>query len=420
MSRTGGKQDLPGGGVAEKTDSGAYRWAFKPRFRRHAFGWRSQPPIQRIKEAMSEIKMVARRDPVLAGEGAVVLLERLSPALEHVDSSSGAIGTAVNNAISILVPLIATAPADAKTRERWLERLFAAHEADRIPYIETLTDYWGELCGSPEVASAWADDLIGITRMARSSDPNLRGHFHGTAACLSALYRAERYQEILDILASERMWHYRRWAVMALAAMGRKAEAIQYAESCRDSWTPDREVDAACEEILLSSGMVDEAYARYGLRANRAGTYLATYRAVAKKYHHKKPADVLADLVATTPGQEAKWFAAAKEIGLYDEALALAQSGPCDPRTLTRAARDLAQRQPEFAAAVGLLALERLAQGYGYDITGADVWAAYQHTMKAAELAGRSDEVRDRIRQLAAGEGSGGFVARVLAAELHR
>jgi hypothetical protein len=186
--------------VAEKADRWAYRWEFKPRFRRHAFGWRSQPAIQRIKEALSEIRKVARRDPVLGGEGAVVLLERLSPALEHVDSSSGAIGTAVNNAISALVPLIAAAPADAKARDRWLERLLAAHEADRIPYIETLTDYWGELCGSTEVASAWADDLIGITGMARGSDPNLRGHFHGTAACLSALYRAERYEEILDVL----------------------------------------------------------------------------------------------------------------------------------------------------------------------------------------------------------------------------
>jgi hypothetical protein len=292
--------------VAEKTDRWAYRWEFKPRFRRHAFGWRSQPAIQRLKEALSEIRKVARRDPVMAGEGAVVLLERLSPALEHVDSSSGAIGTAVNNAISALVPLIAAAPADAKTRDGWLERLWAAHEADRIPYIETLTDYWGELCGSTEVASAWADDLIGITGMARGSDPNLRGHFHGTAACLSALYRAERYEEILDVLKSERMWHYRRWAVMALAALGRKAEAIQYAESCRGPWTPDGEVDAICEEILLTSGLPDEAYTRYGLRANRAGTYLATYRAVAKKYPHKTPADLLADLVATTPGEEAK------------------------------------------------------------------------------------------------------------------
>ena len=207
---------------------------------------------------------------------------------------------------------------------------------------------------------------------------------------------------------------------MALAALGRKAEAIQYAESCRGPWTPDGQVDAICEEILLSSGLADEAYRRYGLRANRAGTYLATYRAVAKKYSDKQPAEVLADLVATTPGEEAKWFAAAKDIGLYDEALALARSGPCDPRTLTRAARDMAEKQPGFAVAAGLLALERLAQGYGYDITAADVWAAYQHTTRAAEYDGRTEEVRLRIRQLLAGEDPGGFVTKVLARELER
>jgi len=43
-------------------------------------------------------------------------------------------------------------------------------------------------------------------------------------------------------------------------------------------------------------------------------------------------------LVETTPGSEAKWFAAAKDAGLYDEALDLAGRAPCDPRTLTRAA----------------------------------------------------------------------------------
>src|SRR6266852_4299971 len=36
------------------------------------------------------------------------------------------------------------------------------------------------------------------------------------------------------------------------------------------------------------------------------------------------------------PGDEDKWFAAAKEAGLYDEALALASASACDPRTLTR------------------------------------------------------------------------------------
>jgi hypothetical protein len=66
-------------------------WRFKTRFRRHAFGWSSQPAITRLQEALSEIKKVARLEPLLAAEGAIALLERISPALEHVDSSSGAI-----------------------------------------------------------------------------------------------------------------------------------------------------------------------------------------------------------------------------------------------------------------------------------------------------------------------------------------
>jgi len=400
-----------------KTDT--HRWAFKARFRRHAFGWKSQPAIQRVKEAVAEIKKVASKDPVLAGEGAVAFLERVSPALEHVDSSSGAIGTAVNHAIGALVPIIATAPADAKTRESWLERLWEAHANDEIPYIELLADDWGELCASKEVASTWADRLVGITRMALSPDKTLHGHFHGTAACLSALYHAERYEEIVDILTVDTIWPYKRWAVKALAAMGRKAEAIRYAESCRSPWASDQDIDALCEDILLSSGLTDEAYARFGLTANRAGTYLATFRAVAKKYPHKSSGDILADLVKTTPGEEGKWFAAAKEAGLYEEALALASQTPCDPRTLTRAARDLADEEPAFAVGAGLLALHWLGQGYGYEITGADVWAAYASTMKAAEKNGSIADTRERIRKVVADETFGErFVTKILGREL--
>ena len=81
------------------TSPAAHKWAFAPRFRRHAFGWRSQPAVQRVREAAAEIHKVAKKDPALAAAGAVLFLEKVSPALEQVDSSSGAIGTAVNHAI---------------------------------------------------------------------------------------------------------------------------------------------------------------------------------------------------------------------------------------------------------------------------------------------------------------------------------
>jgi hypothetical protein len=393
-----------------------YAWKFKARFRRNAFGWRgSRPAIERIDEALTEINAVARTDRNLAAEGAVVFLERVSPALEQIDSSSGAIGSAVNSAIVDLVAIIADAPAERRTRAKWLDRLWAAHEADEIPYIETLADYWGDLCASKEVASEWADQLVGITRMAVSPDPKMRGHFHGTSACLSALFRAERYAEIIDILKTEKFWHYTQWAVKAHAALGEKAEAIRYAESLRGPWTPDGSVDRVCEEILLSSGFSDEAYERYGRGANRRGTYLATFRAVAKKYPNKQPSEILADLAADTPGEEGKWFAAAKDAKLYDLGLDLARRSPCDPRTLVRAARDFAARQPAFAVEAGLLALHWIVEGHGYEITGRDVLDALSHTTRAAEIDGTSEKTRERIGQLVARDAPDGIVRRTLA-----
>jgi len=388
--------------MARAARTRSHPWKFKARFRRGAFGWRSEPAITRVKEAVSEIRKVARQEPVLAAEGAVTFLERVSPALEQVDSSSGAIGTAVHHAIDALVQVIAAAPADVATRDAWLERLFEALQADQVPYIESLGDSWGELCASETLASAWADRLVSITAMALSPDRSLRGHFPGTSACLSALFRARRYTEIAGLVPTNTIWPYRVWVVRALAAAGRGDEAIRYAESCRDKWTNDIAVDTACEEILLAAGRRDEAYARYGLRAGRRGTYLATFRAVAAKYPDKPPRELLAALVETTPGDAGKWFAAAKEAGLFDEALALARRMPCDPRTLARAARDFVKERPEFALEAGFLSLYGMVQGHGFDLTGHDVLAAFRPAMAAAGMLGREIDLKAGVRDLIA------------------
>jgi hypothetical protein len=283
-----------------------------------------------------------------------------------------------------------------------------------MPYIETLADYWGDLCASKEIASEWADRLVGITRMALDPDPKIRGYFHGTSACFSALFRAERYAEIIDILRSETFWHYTQWVVKARVARGEKAEAIRYAESCRGQLTPDGFVDRVCEEILLSSGFTDEAYERYGRRANRRGTYVATFGAISKKYPHKQPSEILADLVADTPGEEGKWFAAAKEAKLYDLALDLARRSPCDPRTLARAARDFAERLPAFAVEAGVLSLHWIVEGHGYDVTGREVLDVFSHTMRAAETSGTTGQTSQRIKSLVARDAPDGAVRRVL------
>ena len=377
-------------------------WKFRSSFRAGAFGWRSDLPIKRIKEATAEIKKVAHRDKILAAEGAVLLLEKLSAAIEHVDSSSGAIGTAVNRAIYALVPIIAAAPANNKLRDNWLERLWNALEEDQVPYIELLPDHWGDLCATHERASRWADRFIENVRLAWSPDLPPGGYFKGTTACLSALYGAGRHDELLDLLelAPHKFWHYRQWGVRALEALGQAPAAIRYAEDTRGLNQSDSEISLACEEILLSTGMWREAYDRYVLDANRRSTYLATFKAISKKYPHLEGEAILQRLVSSTPGEEGKWFAAAKSVGLLGRAAELAGQSPCDPKTLTRAARDFATTNPDFAWPVGLAALKWMLRGYGYELSEGDVADAFDLTLRAARDNECERETLQRIRQL--------------------
>jgi len=398
-----------------------HKWTFRSRFNRRAFGWRSSLPIKRIREAVSEIKKVARKDMRLAAEGAVIFLEKLSPAIELVDSSSGAIGNAVNKAIEDLVPIIAGAPAEDALREKWLERLWQALENDHIPYIEYLEEYWGELCVTPERASSWADEFINPVRLNWSRDSGRGGHFKGIIACLSCLLRAVRFAEILELvnMVPYKFWPYRVWAVRALKNMGKADQAIRYAEESRGLNDNPYAIARECEDILLSGGMMDEAFERYAYEANIKSTYLATFRAIAKKYPHKDKEEMVIYLAAQTPGEEGKWFTAARSAGLYSKAIELAMSTPCDPRTLTRAARDTVETEPVFAMQAGFAALYWLVQGYGYDITSLDVWAAYNFTMQAAENCGKKTETMECIQELVRSEIFGErFVYKILSREL--
>jgi hypothetical protein len=156
-----------------------HKWTFTARFRRGSFGWQTQPAAKRVKEAVTEIKKVSRKDQNLAAEGAVKFIEKLVPAIEQVDSSSGAMGNTVYNAIDALVPIIATVEVDNKQRDQWLKRLWQAFEDDGYSYIESLADHWGILCGSPEVASQWADSFIFQVRRYWKEDRKAGGYYNG-------------------------------------------------------------------------------------------------------------------------------------------------------------------------------------------------------------------------------------------------
>ena len=301
-----------------------------------------------------------------------------------------------------------------KIREQWLNRLWQAIEDDEIPYLENLSDHWGELCTDPLLASKWADYFIGTIREMWLHAPQGYSHFKGTISCFSCLYSAGRYDEIIDLLkiAPFSWWHYRQWGVKALFATGKRADALQYAEKSHGVNENPVAIATACEEILISSGMLEEAYKRYAIDANQKTSHLATFRAIAKKYPGKKAGEILKDLVESTPGEEGKWFTAAKSVGLFDDAIALANRTPCDPRTLTRASRDFVDKEPEFAVNCGMSALRWILAGYGYEITGSDVLEAFDNTLKASTRICMEEVVKGQIKELVDSAGENKLFAR--------
>ena len=49
----------------------AHKWTFKSQFRANAYGWKGTAlASKRLKEAVSEIKKVAKANPALAADGA--------------------------------------------------------------------------------------------------------------------------------------------------------------------------------------------------------------------------------------------------------------------------------------------------------------------------------------------------------------
>ena len=381
-------------------------WAFRARFRRAAFGWKgTQLAIIRINEALAEIRAVARHDPASAADGAVLLLEKLSPALCQIDSSSGALGNATYATVQELTPMISNAPVSAAVRQKWLDRLFEALQEDDPPYIESLGDHWGELCATQELASAWADQLLPtLKNVLRERKRGTYGFFSGTSLCYSALFKADRHDQILELLAMDPhpIWPYLVWGAKVLAARGQIDEAIEYARQRAGSTTSETTIARFAEEALLKAGRRADAFNQYALLANQANTHIATFRGLAKKYPELAKDRLLDHLIASTPGEPGKWFATAKTLKLFDQATRLAWASPCDPKTLNRAARDHLKKQPDFAMQCALASLHWMSMGHGYELTGLDVQDAHRLAINAATIIQQTQQAQAAIEHVLA------------------
>jgi nuclear transport factor 2 (NTF2) superfamily protein len=367
------------------TERNRKTWAFKWSFRARAFGWRgSRLAVQRVKEAVSEIRTTAQPFPVDAADGAVCLMERLWPTFELIDTSSGALQVAVSRALGEVIPLVASAPASPYRRNGWLWRLWRAIQGDDAGYLALVEEQWGELCGNPRVASRWADKVLPILRPAWM-DGRPGAYVKGTDLCLSSLLTAGRYGDLLDVLALKRnhVWPRRRYGIRALLAQTLYDDALVYAEASRGLNIPEAEVDAECETILLAAGRREQAYRQYAFRANKTDISEVTFQIITRKYPEVQRRRVLADL-ARWSGDAGKWFTVAKNEAYFDMALEFAEAGRTDPRTLSRASQEFSKSNPRFAYDVGRLAVERILAGEGHQISAPDLLVTCDHFLTAA------------------------------------
>jgi len=353
-----------------------------------------------MREAVSEIKKVAKKDSALAGEGVIELFVRLYPALMHIDSSSGTLGTAMNKTIDSLMPILIKADWDMNTRGKQLDKLYEAILNDGWGTFDELRDHWGELCVYPGLAHLWADKLLPIVKEVWSSAGH--SYFVGSDMCLSCLVYTKRYDELHELLQlqDKTFWSYNKFWAMALMKQGKSDEALSYADHIRSLQTTNNEVsemDQFCESVLIGMGKIEEAYEKYGLKVPSYGTNLNIYRGVCKKYPTIDKRKVLLDLIEKK-GIKGKWFAAAKTAGQLDIALDCAMTSDSDPDTLLRATRDFAEKDPEFALKVGAEAIMTYLTGSFYDpIEPIDIRIAFTKLMDAASKSNGQQWVRAEL-----------------------
>ena len=380
---------------------GQHKWVFKARFRAGAYGWRgSGLASKRLKEAVSEINKVAKREPVEAAEGSVALMERLWPAFQDIDTSTGALGGAVSGTLQKLIPLLIDAPADEKTRRQWLERLFTAIQEDGVDYLAPLEDRWGEICVLPELADSWAEFLMPTVRRVWS-DHSSFAFVNGGHACLSCLLHLGRYRELNELLSLQAhpIWSTEQFGAEALARQGMTDAAIAFAEARRVDGYGEWHIIRFCERVLLEAGREQEAYRDYGLLAADGNTYLSVFRTTVRKYPKLDPRQILLDLISTRGGK-GKWFAAAKSAGYLDVALDCAAVGTSEPATLIRAARDFLDKDPAFATQIALQAIQDLVAEKGYDPTPLDAVAAFDLAIAGASQLEKQEWVEKEINRI--------------------
>lgn len=396
----------------------SHPWNFKVYFRTGIYGWRgSQLAAKRLKEALREINKVNKQESLMAAEGAIFLMSRLWPALEHIDTSSGSLGNAVGNIVEKLLPILINAPASLLLRQHWLDILWEILQADGVSYVADIAQYWGELAGYPEEASRRADAFASLVEVAWQCDGSI---VHYDVAYLSALYFAERFDEVLDVIKKDPRpsWQTRKFGARVLVLTD-PDKAIAYAENTRDIINTDQvSINCFCEETLIKTCQINEAYTRYAIPANNANTYLNWFNNTKKKYKTiKTDQEILSDLIAANIAEPGKWFATANKLKCFDLALELIKDNPSDPKTLNRAAKDRLDEEPNYALNVAMSSLYWMTKGFGYEISNGDVHDALSVIKQSAKELGLWKTTKRQLEKMVETDATV-FISKTISASL--
>jgi hypothetical protein len=307
-------------------------------------------------------------------------------------------GAAATRTLDAVAPVLAAAPAAPAVRDGWLERLWAALARDEAGRLRRLAEHWGSLCAGAVRAASWADRLAaGLGR------GDVGAGAAESIACLASQVAAGRHAQALASLASRAIavWPERQFGVYALAALGRVDEAIAYAEASNPlGHRHAQDIARVCEAVLLAANHRDAAYTRFAAVAHARQNCRQTFEALRRVYPERPDSELLADLLAASPGHEGRWFATASALRFHGLAAEIARRSPCDPRTLTRHAAALLDVDPGLAGELAVAAIRWLCAGQGVEIDGDDVYAAHDLARAAALRTGTEAQLRATVAAL--------------------
>ena len=164
-----------------------------------------------------------------------------------------------------------------------------------------------------------------------------------------------------------------------------------------------------CEAILLSYGLVEEAYTRYLREAHRLDPSPAAFLSVAERYRPRQPAEVLVALASGDPLGSARWFDAAVDLGEWDIARSFLGSGPTTSAGVLRAALAHSGTAPAFSLACALAAVKAMAQGAAFKTVRRERREFRAAVKRAAQRCPAGEPVLHEIHRFCGATAAGGL-----------